>query len=246
MLHKKSPAQIADFLYAVNYLEIPFIKRIESHIIEYIAENLEQDLAVSDANLFEQLVAYGYGVADDQWFIRVRELFLQKRFSVGRYIELHGQPIITDGTLDLSSKSLRSFIGIEKISNPDKIICLKFDHNHLRYESWQKQHLKQPFTVFTQLEELFLDHNELNEIPVDLFSGLSSLKALYLNHNELATLPDTIFDQLPVLWFLELDENYFLEDEASFMRRYLPKWVDRRGITYDPQRIKEQETVKEH
>ena len=63
------------------------------------------------------------------------------------------------------------------------------------------------FDRLTSLEILFLDNNDLTELPAGVFNGLTSLETLFLYANELTTLPAGVFDELIKLTSLDLSAN---------------------------------------
>ena len=57
------------------------------------------------------------------------------------------------------------------------------------------------------MEILFLDNNDLTELPAGVFDRLPALETLFLYANELTTLPAGVFDELIKLTSLDLSAN---------------------------------------
>ena len=63
------------------------------------------------------------------------------------------------------------------------------------------------FDGLSSLWRLSLSWNDLEELPADVFDGLSNLTNLYIEGNELTTLPADVFDGLGSLETLRLNDN---------------------------------------
>ena len=63
------------------------------------------------------------------------------------------------------------------------------------------------FEGLSNLDVLYLHHNDLSSIPEDALDGLTGLEDLYLYNNTLTTLPSGVFDDLSSLEKLELSYN---------------------------------------
>lgn len=58
-----------------------------------------------------------------------------------------------------------------------------------------------------QLQRIFLIHNQLRDLPENVFAGLVNLQALNLSHNKLSMLSENAFAGLTHLDFLDLSHN---------------------------------------
>ena len=63
------------------------------------------------------------------------------------------------------------------------------------------------FAGLSNLDVLYLHHNDLSSVPADALDGLTGLEDLYLYNNTLTTLPSDVFDDLSNLEKLELSYN---------------------------------------
>ena len=63
------------------------------------------------------------------------------------------------------------------------------------------------FDGLSSLEELYLDNNDLSNLPEDIFNGLSSLEILHLHQNGLSSLPVGMFSGLSALRELSMFYN---------------------------------------
>ena len=63
------------------------------------------------------------------------------------------------------------------------------------------------FEGLSNLDVLYLHHNDLSSVPEDALDGLTGLEDLYLYNNTLTALPSSVFDDLSNLEKLELSYN---------------------------------------
>ena len=63
------------------------------------------------------------------------------------------------------------------------------------------------FDDLTNLELLYLNNNDLSELPDGVFEGVANLQYLRLYENDLSELPDSVFDGLSNLGTLHLARN---------------------------------------
>lgn len=91
--------------------------------------------------------------------------------------------------LDLSFSHIE-YIQDDALGRLEILEILMLDHNKLR---------KIPFSLPVSLENLFLQNNEIMEIPQQAFQNLNNLKTLDLSHNKLLYLPDIMLPKLQTL-----------------------------------------------
>ncbi|KAM7363189.1 leucine-rich repeat-containing protein 2mit [Cochliomyia hominivorax] len=91
--------------------------------------------------------------------------------------------------LDLSFSHIEH-IEDDALGRLEILEILMLDHNKLR---------KVPYSLPVSLEHLFLQNNDIMEIPLQAFQGLNNLKTLDLSHNKLLYLPDIMLPKLQTL-----------------------------------------------
>ena len=123
--------------------------------------------------------------------------------SLAEYIAQNGMPQIDDDNdgLDFSNKNLTDLTGLQSIPNIDQITELYLNDNQLQ---------TLPADIFNDLnnlDSLYLHNNQLTTLPADIFNGLNNLDTLSLYNNQLTTLPAGIFNGLNNLDTLSLYSN---------------------------------------
>lgn len=125
-------------------------------------------------------------------------------FSIQDYIDYQPQLITAmqnENRLDLSNMRLNCLEGFSSIPNLKTLQWLDLDNNQLS---------ELPLGIFsglTSLQNLSIDNNNLGALPLTIFNGLSALQWLSLGNNELITLPAGVFNGLPNLQELYLSNN---------------------------------------
>ena len=66
------------------------------------------------------------------------------------------------------------------------------------------------YSDLNNLQDLRLDHNDIDSVSNSTFSGLSHLVNLTLSNNKLKTLPEEAFEELSHLKMLDLSENQLI------------------------------------
>lgn len=108
--------------------------------------------------------------------------------------------------LNLSQKRLNDLDGFREIPDINTVpeLTLKLEHNQLT---------ELPIDIFkglTNLQGIDLSNNRLTQLPPTIFSGLNNLRDLSLTSNLLTQLPPNIFNGLNNLILLSIDHNYQL------------------------------------
>lgn len=78
---------------------------------------------------------------------------------------------------------------------------------------------KRNFEHMQKLRELWLDENEIEELPSDTFQYLKNLEKLSLSKNKMKALHDDLFVRLPLLKYFAADRNQLQEITESLFER---------------------------
>ena len=135
--------------------------------------------------------------------------------KLGKYIPEHdvmdhiiyfnGQLPVANSQINLNKTMLTSLNGLEIIAeNIDK---LSINIIHLGGNYLELTNNFFPLTIFPNLQSLLLSHNQLTQLPENIFSNLNQLQELDLSHNQLTQLPANIFSNLNQLEILLLSHN---------------------------------------
>lgn len=85
----------------------------------------------------------------------------------------------------------------------------KINYQQITKATLQFQNLRKfplPLLKCTNIEEIDLSHNQISEIPNEI-GQLKKLRRLYLNDNQIQKLPENVYTQLPNLEVLYLQNN---------------------------------------
>ncbi|KAJ8893221.1 hypothetical protein PR048_005807 [Dryococelus australis] len=107
-------------------------------------------------------------------------------------------------------------------ATPARIECnggLDVRNLDLSWNQIQILHADSGVTRLRQLQNLYLQHNELAEIHGDAFDGLASLRILNLSSNRLETLPEGLFSSSKELREIYLQNNSLYELARGLFRR---------------------------
>jgi len=110
-------------------------------------------------------------------------------------------PVIKKGELDLSGKQLVSLEGLREIDGIEYVEKIFLRKNNLQ---------SLPVDVFSglyRLRYLDLSHNKLKELPVGIFSDLTAIITLNLSDNEVELLSAGLFSELGRMTFLDISRN---------------------------------------
>lgn len=169
----------------------------------------------------------------EQYIRLVRKEYLaslgkEKEYSVGDYINQHGQPtlIYNNTTLPLNFKGITTIDGLEQLNQSENILDLDLRNNLISstydvildpFVQYVVGRLGVPiFRNLINMKTLNLTDNQLRMLPVGVFEGLHSLERLYLSRNQLGVLPVGIFNGLQNLKQLNLTRNYLNVTEEEF------------------------------
>ncbi len=178
------------------------------------AESIAQILFNMDFRLFSQPRILK--LLKKHYFLKKNDL---EELSVADYIEIHGQPGILDGLVDLCEKNLTSLYGIDQIASKDSIASLFLGDNFL--EACIEMEDADLFAGFTHLKGLSLSGNRLTNLPNNFFKHLNSLALLKLSRNRLTTIDPTTFQELTHLKALWLDNNHIQTLPANIFKNLL-------------------------
>uniref|UniRef100_A0A8C0TYP6 Relaxin family peptide receptor 2 n=1 Tax=Canis lupus familiaris TaxID=9615 RepID=A0A8C0TYP6_CANLF len=113
------------------------------------------------------------------------------------FLNQYPQPCDCKGTeLECINADLRA---VPVISSNTTLLSLKKNKIHSLPDK--------VFTKYTQLKQIFLQHNCITHISRKAFFGLHNLQILYLSHNCITTLRPGVFKDLHQLTWLILDDN---------------------------------------
>uniref|UniRef100_UPI00358DE2DA toll-like receptor 3 n=1 Tax=Myxine glutinosa TaxID=7769 RepID=UPI00358DE2DA len=119
--------------------------------------------------------------------------------------------------LDLSHNNMNNLADVT-LDYLQSLKVLLLSHNNLA-RLWKHNNLPHGPVFFlrglSKLEELQLQSNGFDEIPLQAFAGLSSLKSLDLSLNLLDILPDGVFSPLSSIRHLDLHKNQFTAVEPN-------------------------------
>jgi len=141
--------------------------------------------------------------------------YLNYRFSI---LELwkHGkipptaETILYKARLDLSWMKIKNLVGLSCIKGIEAVEALFLDHNNI-------QHLPlYCFDRLKKLQKLNLNHNSIKEIP-QYSDTLKKLKYLRLNNNQISKIPYSCFKKLSKLRRLYLNHNNIKNLPTDFM-----------------------------
>ena len=96
----------------------------------------------------------------------------------------------------------------------------KINYQQITKATLQFQNLRKfplPLLKCTNIEEIDLSHNQISEIP-DEIGQLKKLRRLYLNDNQIQKLPENVYTQLPdleVLYLQNNNKNFVLSSNIS-------------------------------
>lgn len=118
------------------------------------------------------------------------------------YLENGGVTESFETYLDLSHKNLTSLDGLQNIPNIESIHNLNLSHNNLT---------QIPDNIFNKLKNvkvLNLSHNKLIKLPNKIFDNLIKLEIINISENQLTSLSENIFLKLKELTSIDLLNNY--------------------------------------
>ncbi|CAM9967349.1 unnamed protein product [Lampetra fluviatilis] len=139
-----------------------------------------------------------------------RECFCSPDFSTALNCEsrrLSAVPGLPNRTQHLYLQHNRiSAVPLEPFQNASELRWLNLNRNKIA----NNKVAKNVFSKMKNLLHLYMEHNDLKELPFPLPSSLQQLK---LAHNRIARLPGAAFNKLPNLLLLDLSSNQ-IEDGA--------------------------------
>jgi hypothetical protein len=153
-------------------------------------------------------------------------------FSVKDYLEYKPELLILGkdlgcfdiGNLVLQKLKLNSLQGFSDILGLANIKRLVLSHNKLYKLKKNMLH------TMKSLEDLFIDNNELHEIPSDFLMGLNNLKRFNCSCNQLQNFESIVFNSSPNLEEIDLHDNELLElDPRMFQILYKLQKIDFRN-----------------
>ncbi len=114
-----------------------------------------------------------------------------------------------NGKLDMSKSGITDLNVLNNVADPLAVRSIDLSYNKIQYLN---SHV---FGRFTNLEQLYLDHNLLEDFYKygyqDIFEGLNCLRSLDLSHNKISYLPENLFSCLNNLRKLYLSYNKLTE-----------------------------------
>ena len=93
---------------------------------------------------------------------------------------------------------------------------------------------------FPNIQELNLSHNQLTELPENIFNNLNQLQILWLSGNQLTQLPENIFNNLNQLQILWLNGNQLTQLPENIFQKLIQLqtlWLSGNKLTQLPENI---------
>ncbi len=249
-LSEVSNQEIAALYQAADFLDVPFIinalaavlaDRIEGKID---TKQWEKLYLQEREKLINQKAAH-LGIHVKQEYILKQVTFrksgITQEYSIADYVAEHGQPQLNErNRLDLSNKKLTSLFGIDRLHTRTTCQVLDLARNCFFDIALDVQSVPMPFQGFAQLRELWLNSNQLSNLPEDVFAGLVGLRELYLSFNQLSNLPEHIFASLTQLRWLMLASNQL----SNLPEHVFDGLAQLRGLDLGFNQLSEQEKQK--
>lgn len=92
----------------------------------------------------------------------------------------------------------------DAIANPQSLKNLDLSINNMTVLE------ERQFQDYTNLVELNVTRNSINDLPRDAFSNNVNIRKLYLAHNSLKAIPFQVFAPMEYLYYLDLSHNYLV------------------------------------
>lgn len=113
-------------------------------------------------------------------------------------------------TLKMYECQVEGLIPKELFIHMNELITLDLARNSIEgFEEWNEENLTSPSLQFPKIKEMNLHWNKIATLPASIFNAsvLNHLQDLFLSHNFITELPDSLCE-LPLLKCLILDNNH--------------------------------------